>query len=129
MISLTNILIYIPCYTKLSSNSLEALKRALFIQWYCYTEPQYLTGIGNLNRQNENKVLINLKKTFDFKKADKELLWMFNYHLRSNDILFGIYIDIFDYKSYYNKNEVLPSQFASDNRGRMGQYWNSVINK
>ena len=41
-------------YSKLSSKSIDALKRGLFIQWYCYTEPQYLTGIGNLKRDNEN---------------------------------------------------------------------------
>ena len=116
-------------YSKLSATSLEALKRALFIQWYCYTEPQYLTGIGNLKRENENHVFINLKKRLDIKKADKELLWMLNYYLSLDDILFDTYIDVFDYKLYLNKSEVLPSQFESDNRGQMGKYWNSVINR
>jgi len=116
-------------YTKLTSKSIEALKRALFIQWYCYTEPQYLTGIGNLKRENENETLLNLKKVLDTNKADKELLWMLNYYLTLDENLFDIYVDVFDYKLYLNEDENLPLKFESKNRGQMGEYWNSVINR
>ena len=114
-------------YAELSKYNLEALKRGLFIQWYCYTEPQYLTGIGNLKRENENMILKNLEKIIDNKKADTELLWMTTYYINNDEELFKLYHDVFDFKKYLNLGENLPKIFTNSQRGQMGKYWMSII--
>ena len=41
-------------YAELSNHDLEAFKRGLFIQWYALTEPNYVTGISDLDENTEN---------------------------------------------------------------------------
>ncbi|WP_303456890.1 hypothetical protein [Wenyingzhuangia sp. 2_MG-2023] len=116
-------------YAILSEKNIEALKRGLFIQWYCYVEPDYLTGIRNLNKQNENLILSNLKIVFCSKNIDKELLWMTSFYIQDN-YLFDLYIDTFNYKKYVPKNESKPSKLLEyEKRGQMGIFWNSIINR
>jgi len=67
-------------YSDLSFNDIEVLKRALFIQWYAKVEPNYLTGIADLDEGVENKVIQYLNEVIAADKADNELIWMLNYY-------------------------------------------------
>ena len=68
-------------YAEHSEKDIEALKRGLFIQWYALSEPDYLTGISELNEKAEREIIINLKNRIDKKQVDNELIWMLNYYL------------------------------------------------
>src|SRR5688572_12185092 len=67
-------------YAELSLTDDEALKRGLFIQWYALAEPNYLTGIADLDENAENKIVQALNQRIDAGKADNEVTWMFNYY-------------------------------------------------
>src|SRR5215212_8689524 len=43
-------------YADLASQDIEALKRGLFIQWCVASEPNYLTGIDNVNENAADKI-------------------------------------------------------------------------
>ena len=117
-------------YTNFSSQSIEALKRAVFIQWYEISEPEFLTGIANLKLKNISQVFINLEKRLNEKNTDNELLWMLNYYF-SWDNIFDHYknIDLFNYKKYNFEAHSLPENFKNIERGQMGDYWDSIINR
>ena len=67
-------------YSKLAFTDVEALKRGLFIQWYALTEPTFLTGIGELKTESENRIIEELQKRIDSISIDFELKWMLNYY-------------------------------------------------
>ncbi|MGY5353492.1 hypothetical protein [Wenyingzhuangia sp. IMCC45467] len=115
-------------YTNLSVESLEALKRAIFIQWFSISEPDFLSGIRELDNESIHKTLMNIEKVLKNKSADTELLWMLNYYFEW-DFLFDNYIETFDYKKYNLEKFNLPETFEYHDRGQMGDYWNSIINK
>ena len=117
-------------YADLASSDIEALKRALFIQWYALSEPSYLTGISELDEEIENKVLDNLNAFIEHNKIDHELTWMLNYYARW-DWIFDRLIAFkgFDKRIVNEQNNELPDTIdreAMQSRGQMGQYWNSL---
>ena len=120
-------------YSNLAENNIEALKRGLFIQWYSIAEPNYLTGINEIELKSKFKILKIIEDNID--NLDIELKWMLNYY------------GIWDYA--FEKNENLPklenyiknvteeyfpkniNKTEMKKRGQMGMYWNSlnVFNK
>ncbi len=54
--------------------SKEALKRALFIQWFCLTEPFFLSGINDIDRQAELTVLTQLEQLLSTNETDAKLM-------------------------------------------------------
>ncbi len=117
-------------YTDLSYADIEALKRGLFIQWYALSEPNYLTGISDLDEEVENKIFINLTAFIDTNRIDYELTWMFNYYARWDWIFERLStFKGFDKKIVNEQNDKLPDTIdrkAMDARGQMGKYWNSL---
>lgn len=117
-------------YSELASYDIEALKRALFIQWYALSEPNYLTGISGLDEEIENKVLNNLNAFIDNNKIDYELTWMLNYYASWNWIFDRLNaFKGFDKRIVNDQNNKLPDTIdkeAMESRGQMGQYWNSL---
>jgi hypothetical protein len=117
-------------YSQLSLVDNEALKRGLFIQWYALTEPSFLTGIGDIDLESANRIIIVLQDILDNNKADSELLWMLNYyanwewcfdHLES--------FKGFDPRIVNEQNNHLPQSIDKEGmrtRGQMGKYWNSL---
>ena len=67
-------------YANLSVSNIEALKRGLFIQWYAWSEPNYLTGIADLDENAENKIIEGVNELIDAGNADDEFIWMLNYY-------------------------------------------------
>ena len=119
-------------YSDLADKQDEALKRGLFIQWYCITEPPYLTGIGDLDDSAEIKIIKVLNDKIEKNNLDDELKWMLNYYLSPS------WVFVFDrFKGYKGldkaiKNHIeynLPERIdrvSMETRGIMGKYWNSL---
>ena len=105
-------------YTELAHTSIEALKRALFIQWYAVTEPSYLTGIANLNKTAIQQTITLLEKQIKT-TSDKELQYMLNYYLLWDYVFISI--------KKSDINEVVIPTINTKNRGQMGMYWKSIL--
>ncbi len=115
-------------YANMSETDIECLKRGLFIQWYAMTEPNYLTGIDELDEKSETKIISELKKRIDENKADNELKWMLNYYL-DWDFVFERFKNIAEFKKDKNVVDLTNIKLKIVNRGQMGVYWNSIIKK
>ena len=117
-------------YADLSSHDIEALKRGLFIQWYALTEPDFLTGIADLDENAENKIIQNLNQLIKANKIDDEFIWMLNYYFNW-DWVFERHKTFkgFDIKIVNEQNNQLPDTIDREKmklRGQMGKYWNSL---
>jgi hypothetical protein len=116
-------------YADLAEQDDEALKRGIFIQWYAMTEPDYLTGIGELNRQAKIDILNLINKKLQKGTIDDEFKWMLDYYLDWE----WVFEPFKDYpyleKAMINRNYNLPESInrqAMKQRGQMGKYWNSL---
>lgn len=117
-------------YARLAAQDVEALKRGLFLQWYALAEPNYLTGISDLDKEAENKVMDALNRHIDSGHADPELEWMLNYYAHWDWIFetFETYKG-FDARIVNDQNDTLPESIDREQmkqRGQMGWYWNSL---
>lgn len=134
-----------------TSDGTEALKRALFLQWIAFVEPDAFTGIGALDRGTQHRVLEEVQRRIVEDHADTELIWM----LRWYDSMTAWYFDdIFDDGGkptpqtawYFEGCVELPGlrrflrdkhgdiQLAAifttgslDHRGQMGEYWLAML--
>jgi hypothetical protein len=116
-------------YADIADKNIEALKRGLFIQWYALAEPNYLTGIADLNEQAEIKIIQTLNEKIENNELDGELDWMLNYYLNWDWVFdrFNGYNGLD--KAKMNKKDNLPDSIdynSMDQRGQMGKYWNSL---
>ena len=117
-------------YADLSLADDEALKRGLFIQWYALSEPDYLTGIADLDENAENKIIQSLNDRIEAGNVDDELIWMLNYYANWD----WIFERLTSFKGFSSKivneqNNHLPDKIdkeAMAQRGQMGKYWNSL---
>ncbi len=111
-------------------NNLEALKRGLFLLWYSTLEPIWLTGIGELDKKSEERIIKILDGRLKSESADYELDWMLNYYSHW-DYIFE------RFSCFQNFQEKLKSEYktklpeeldrkAMEQRGQMGIYWNSL---
>lgn len=122
-------------YVKLASNekNIEALKRAVFIQWYSVSEPSSFTGIKDLSQESEKQAFIILEKIIMGNKIDTEFHSMLFHYKEVNDITFTQFKDHQILKDYlknipeHNPFENL-SKFSFNNRGQLGNYWESILN-
>ena len=124
-------------YTQLAGieTSQEALKRALFIQWFCLTEPPFLSGIGDIDRQAELAVLTQLEHLLGNSQIDAELTAMLSYystweyvfqrpeflHLAALQAFVEIHVAV-DTSSVSQLTQI--NEMAG--RGQMGTYWQSL---
>lgn len=113
-------------YAKKSDEDIEALKRGLFIQWYALTEPNYLTGIAELNEKAELKIIEELKKRIDQKETDTELMSMLNYYQNWGWVFDRFKHILGDHKTN-NNSDIIKMEFQE--RGQMGIYWKSIMSE
>jgi len=113
-------------YTELSETSVEALKRALFLQWYAVVEPKIYSGIGNLNRQNEEKNISILNNLIASNLIDDELKVMTSYYYSISSWYFKGFESIDNIEKLINTNYKLKDISLMVGRGQMGKYWNSL---
>ena len=129
----------------------EALKRALFLQWIAFVEPDAFTGIGALDRGAQHRVLEEAQRRIAQGRADTELVWMLRWYDSMTEWYFD---DIFDDGGeptpqtawYFEGFAELPGlrRFLRDkhgdiqlagiftaeslaHRGQMGEYWLAML--
>jgi hypothetical protein len=130
-------------YAASAETNPEALKRAIFIQWYSYSEPSALTGIPGgggpfdgdkqLDRKTEIYILHLLNNLIPNNQLDTELMWMLCYY--------GIWEEYFTFFPEFETMTHLqwfisnterypyPKKASTENfksRGQMGLYWISI---
>ena len=115
-------------YAKMSETNIESLKRGLFIQWCAITEPDYLTGIAELDQNAEVKIITELKKRINQNNGDNELKSMLNYYLDWNHV-FDRFKNIAEFEKDENTTDLTNGILKMVNRGQMGVYWNSIIDR
>jgi len=115
-------------YAEFSNDNIEAIKRGLFLYWFSLSEPMFLTGIFEIDKVANEKIIKNIEKIIDTDKIDYELSWMLSYY-KEWDWIFENYKS---YKKFYtallSSNVSLPkiNKELMLNRGLMGNYWNSL---
>ena len=118
-------------YAELSFSNIEALKRGLFLIWYCNLEPEFITGMDYFDIEDKELIINSLEYYFISKTIDLELEWMFSYYTNWSFLFteFNTFA-LFQLKvaEYENKIE-LPAfidREGMNSRGNMGNYWNSL---
>lgn len=110
---------------------MEALKRALFLSWYDYTEPCCYTGVLDLPRVATRRVLEHLEEHLRVGSPDAELAFMLPWYNEFADYIFSQYPDLehthrslatAEPDAWRNAQAV---QFVG--RGQMGRYWISIL--
>lgn len=116
---------YANLFLQYSSNDdLESLKRALFIQWYAVAEPIEFTGIGELGLENQKKNLFKIKEIILNDSYDSELVIMFKHYYDIADWYFDSFTE---FKSLISNMTIPYIKIITENRGIMGQYWDSIF--
>ncbi|NUO63194.1 MAG: hypothetical protein HOQ11_17285 [Gemmatimonadaceae bacterium] len=115
------------------ATALEALKRAVFIAWYGFTEPPVQSGIAELPESAIRATLEALDRAIRSGRADDELQWMLAWYHASFGYVFehfGPVRSLDEFIAHVPANEALAhreerSRFAG--RGQLGVYWSAVL--
>lgn len=110
----------------------EALKRALFLQWYRVTEPWFLCGLSDLDASVEQQLLTLVDRLCASNRLDDELRWMLPYYYLIADYTFQHEDHCPALVAYCQANQhwgimEQPAGFVSAGRGQMGEYWESIF--
>lgn len=120
-------------YSKLCEENLEALKRGLFLTWYSIMEPTWLTGIGELARDAEERIIKTLDARLNDGFSDNELDGMLSYYSKWDWVFdrFNNYLAFKNKLPNGERKEFLDLIKDKDmsNRGQMGIYWNSLFSE
>jgi hypothetical protein len=115
------------------ATALEALKRAVFIAWYGFTEPPVQSGIAELPESAIRATLEALDLAIRSGRADDELRWMLAWYHASFGYVFehfGPVRALDEFIADVPANEALAhreerGRFAG--RGQLGVYWTAVL--
>lgn len=116
-------------------HGLEALKRALFLQWFSVVEPPFLSGIAGLDKETQEKVMAELMRRVETNALDRELSAMVLWYYSLADWYFAPFdrARLLGSRSNSDPPGTIASKMASKeammNRGQMGEYWLSIISK
>lgn len=115
--------------TAINENNVEALKRAIFIQWYSLSEPSCFSGIYELDENGEKQALDMLEKLVEEDKVDSEFESMLFHYNAVCDITFLKNIKLKQSLDRISEQDSIQklSKYSFENRGQMGEYWRSVI--
>ena len=115
------------------ATALEALKRAVFIAWYGFTEPPVQSGIAELPESAIRATMEELDRAIRSGRADEELRWMLAWYHAS----FGYVFEHFGpLRSLDRLLEETPADEALSHReerpgfagrGQLGVYWSAVL--
>lgn len=110
---------------------LEALKRAVFLSWYYLADPDWVTGIGSLDRETTREVLRLANKRAKEGRLDGELIWMLSFYCTIVEWFLSPEDDALKRASMENRyvwmTACLESSF--DGRGLLGEYWKTQQDK
>ncbi len=117
-------------YSRMAKSDLEAFKRGLFLIWYSMSEPTWLTGIGDLDSEAEERIIKLLDRRLKRNVTDYELDWVLDYYSNWNYMFdrFSSYKNFQTRLKSETKTE-LPDKINKKEmelRGQMGRYWNSL---
>ncbi|RWY47339.1 hypothetical protein [Mucilaginibacter gilvus] len=114
---------------------LEALKRLIFINWEAIVEPDWLTGIDDLDEAAVFESYSILNDYMEQGKFDLEFTWMLS-HYAVWDYVFLPYVEnkLFTLNQFVKTIDISRKKFpqelpgdAFENRGQMGIYWELII--
>lgn len=119
-------------YADLAQENSEALKRGLFLQWYAFIEPAFLSGVCDIDPRAEQRIINILNDRIGQNKVDPELYFMTSYYtswefifdrFQNCDNIIGLISSRADY------NQIIEQIKGSnlDCRGQMGIYWQTII--
>lgn len=116
------------------SGSLEALKRALFLQWFSCCEPPWLTGLGKLDPKGARQLMLWLDALSVLEQRDSELASMLAYYQSVAAYCFESYptdnlIAWFESPSGRTDLPTSVCLLSKSSRGQMGVYWASVAKR
>jgi hypothetical protein len=120
------------CYVELiddPSCGLEALKRALFIQWYAVSEPACFTGILEVAAEPEAKILSRLDEMTKSGHLDAELRDMLRWYYQVSDWYFERREQVPNLKRFLKEPPHEPPRLHKTdlgNRGQMTRYCQSL---
>lgn len=111
------------------SYGIEALKRALFIQWFAVSEPACFTGILEVDPEAEVKVFARLDAMANDSAFDNELQFMLAWYYEVTGFYFQRRNNIPNLSKFFEKRShdltrIRKSDFQG--RGQMGRYWQSL---
>lgn len=111
----------------------EALKRALFLAWYEQAEPDWLTGVKDLDGRLIEEIFHRTNTFAEKDELDTELCWMlpWYYHVAP------WYLDPFDdlealkriSRGRWDAYRERCAESSFEGRGQLGLYWRSVQRK
>ena len=114
-------------------SDIEALKRAIFIQWFRRAEPPFLSGINRLDESAELLALDELQKLESVDQVDEEFTWMLKCYYQVADIFIAPRSRYGTLVKYLEKlpawNPLDAKKYSFHHRGQMGDYWISRIDK
>jgi hypothetical protein len=103
----------------------EALKRALFLQWYCLSEAGAFTGLGEIAPAAAECVLDTLERLAAHDAVDNELQWMLGHYYAVTPFAFEGRPGL---RRWLDTSAPESADAASfQGRGQMGLYWLSIL--
>jgi len=112
------------------ADGLEALKRALFIQWFAIVEPPFCTGICDVDAQACCRVFQELERRASEDILDGELHWMTSWYYQTADFYFRESSQLCINRLANLAAPLAEARRASPNmlqRGQMGIYWSALL--
>jgi hypothetical protein len=116
-----------------SDDGLEALKRAIFLQWIAQIEPSCYTGVREVETAAAQWVIAAAQRRLADGPANTELAVMLRWYDSLTGWYFGQFAEMAALQRHLVDGEA-PQQLADvfteqslANRGQMGQYWRSVL--
>ena len=112
-----------------AGGDVEALKRALFLQWYAVSEPSCFTGLSELEPEAERRVLERLDGLASDDGFDSELEWMLPYYHAITDFHFDSHKGLASLNRWLREHAstAFPERHVRNaslsGRGQMSDYW------
>ena len=113
--------------------NLEALKRAIFLQWYAQAKPYYISGIKTLNHNYEIKAMDKMIEDYQKDVLDEEFKIMLIHYYKFMDDIFSNYKNFDKISDLFSPENLKKStydplkKYSYKNRGRMGMYWSNIL--
>ena len=131
---------YLNIYQNSNDESIkiETLKRLIFLNWIYKVEPEYFTGIKELDESSifsSYQILDNIIKSG---KIDKELKWMLSAYSNWEYVILEYSANELDALTQFvnsvdtsirSSPKKILSKGTMDNRGQMGMYWKPRVEK
>lgn len=118
-------------YVRLAEvGDLEALRRAVFLQWIALIEPPVFTGVGVLDSTSESQIMDLLERMCLSGNIDVQLRWMLPHYavvaewwLEAEKVPA---LAAFCRRSDAGNALAQPRDCAYEGRGQLGEYWKSI---